>query len=109
MNTFDILQEIEYAIRDIVLASKTRYIMLRARKLVAVNPKLKKVLTPKTGWALNYILREYEKRGLIKILDVEHGHVMKYYVYVTDKYREYAEHLEKQQKAAQAPQIPATS
>jgi hypothetical protein len=97
MNTFDFLREIEYAIRDIVLASKTRYIMLRAKKLVAVNPKLEKVLTLKVGWALSYILSEYQAHGLIKILEIQQGHFIKYYVYIEDAYFEYAKQLEKQQ------------
>ncbi|WP_288104518.1 hypothetical protein [Thermofilum sp.] len=99
MSSFDVLREIEYAIRDIVMLSKTRYIMLRAKKLVAVNPRLEKVLTPKVGWALNYILSEYQRRGLIKILEIQRGHFIKYYVYIEDAYREYVKQLDQQRQA----------
>jgi len=107
MSSFDVLREVEYAIRDIVTSSKTRYIMLRAKKLAAVRPTLRKVITPKTGWALSYILSEYQKRGLIRILEAKHGHVMKFFIYVEDSYYDYAKQLE-QQLRAQAP-TPTTS
>jgi hypothetical protein len=96
MNTFDILREIEYAIRDVVKASRTRYIMLRAKKLAVSNPKLEKVFTPKIGWALSYILSEYQARGLIKILEIQQKHFAKYYVYIEDSYFEYIKQLEEQ-------------
>jgi thermostable 8-oxoguanine DNA glycosylase len=107
MSSFDVLKEIEYAIKKIVTSSKTRYIMLRAKKLVKANPRLKKYLTPKTGWGLSYILSEYQRRGLIRILETQQGHSMKFYIYVEDAYYDYARQLE-QQLQAQAP-TPSTS
>ena len=96
MTYFNVLLEVEKAIKEIVLASKTRYIMLRAKKLAAVNPKLRRVITPKTGWGLSYILSEYQKRGLIRIISAEKGHIMKYYIYIEDAYYEYIKRLEQQ-------------
>jgi len=103
MSSFDVLKEIEYAIKKIVTSSKTRYIMLRAKKLAAVNPKLRRVITPKTGWGLSYILSEYQKRGLIRIISAEKGHIMKYYIYVEDAYFEYIKRLEQQLQAQSSP------
>ena len=104
MDSFDVIREVEYAIRDIVLNTKTRYVMLRTRKLVAVNPRLEKMTIPKAGWALSYILREYERRGLIKIIHVKKGHVMKFFIHVEDGYFDYIKQLDQQLQApAQTP------
>ena len=104
MSSFDVLKEIEYAIKKIVTSSKTRYIMLRAKKLVKANPSLEKYLTPKVGWGLSFVLSKYQQEGLIKILGTQRGHVMKFFIYVEDEYFDYARQLE-QQLQAQAPTL----
>jgi len=106
VKTGDVIELVEDTVKEIVTKSKTRYIMLKTKRLVHVNPRLRTATVPKVGWALSYVLWKYQQQGLVKILYEKKGHTAKFYIYVTDTYYE---QLEKQlQPQTQAP-TPTTS
>ncbi|MCI4407603.1 MAG: hypothetical protein JHC26_00800 [Thermofilum sp.] len=100
VSIIDVKREVELAIKTIVFSNSTRYIMFKAVKIQRANPILRNMNPSYIGRILNQVLREYEEKGLVRILGIKKNHVTKFYVRVNKSYSKYAERLEKEEVLA---------